>query len=342
MSQTEIPKSEAIGSGEVPIGLIVPALWHARGFIFTFTLFGALLGILAWLIIPQSYTANAIIAPAPQDASSLSSFSGLGAKLGSLAGIKLGGASDEEFSKYMQLITSTRLAAKLEGKHGFTRMLFCGYDGKNKKWVDPSTSCRIRNFIKQLVGLPAWQPPSASDLADYIKRRIDVSDLEGGGLLKGSTGSIEAISYSSKDPEFAKQFLNAVLTEADILARQDRLSDTRNRVAYLTHAIDSANEIYLKENLGQILQSQQSNMMVLQSDKFYAIDVIDPVALDPHPTPRIVPVVATGVFLGLLSGVIGAFFVLQHRLTRSRSDPSIQLSASFPSLLSLLRRKSRA
>jgi len=342
MSQIESQKYETAGSGEVPIGLIIPALWRARGLILTFTVCGALLGALAWLIIPQSYTANAVIAPAPQDTSGLSSLSGLGAKLGSLTGISLGGLSDEEFSKYMQLITSTRLAGRLEGGYGFTQKLFCGWDSRTKKWISPSTFCRIKNSIKQLIGLSAWEPPTASDLAYYIKRRIDVSDLEGGGLLKGSTGSIEAISYSSKDPELAKQFLSAVLIEADALARQDRLADAKNRISYLKHAIDSADEIYLKDNLGQILQSQQSTLMVLQSDKFYAIDVIDPVFLDPHSTPRFATMAAGGIFLGLLSGVVGVFFILQRRLMIARGGSFAQILAPFPSLFSFLRRKSRA
>lgn len=320
---------EEANEGLLPLGVFLRALRHGWRLILATAIACLLLMIVYIALLRQpDYLAVAVIG-APAN-SSLTSTSGQA--LSAITGIDIGG-DETQFNKLIQVLSSTRLAARLEKDHGVMKRVFEGWDEQTKSWQPPPGILpAVKRVAKAMLGLPPWQPPTPSALANFLKQRmtIDPQKPPGQGPLS-IRSSIFAVSIDYEDRDYAITLLRQILMDADALVREDQLAATASRIRHLNTAMTGTQELYLRETLQQLLMDQERTLMTLRADRFYAFDMIDPPNADPIPTGPSVPMflLLSLVGGGLLASV--AIYVIALRRHRAAfatgTDP---FAAPFP------------
>jgi LPS O-antigen subunit length determinant protein (WzzB/FepE family) len=311
----------------VPIGKLFVAVWRARMLTLFLTLVFILAAFLYVLFLRQpTYMATATIGPVTQT---------LGAAnrggIAALAGFGIGGDSDQ-FNKYRELLDSTRLAARLERDHGVMRHLIPGWDEATHSWQPPSDIVgTIKLAIRAMLGMPAWTPPTPASLSAILQMKLKVNSTSSAIELLERRDQIYTVNYESDDREYAIQLLAWILKDADTLVREDQLTTTANRIAYLKKEMDRTPEIYVRDTLQQILVDQENSMMTLQVDRYYAVDMIDPPNADTKPTgPSATSLLLGSAFGGIVLSLLIIYVLFRRRMMAARANGSDPLAEPFP------------
>lgn len=271
------------------------------------------------------YVATAVIEP---PISSGPQLSGASQMLASLAGVE-SNAGSAQFTKYLQVIGSTRFAEEMDRQHGVMRMLVSGWDPRTQSWTPPQGALAdFKAKIKQLLGMPGWTPPDASSLAETLQSMTTIALVPGRSPLD-LRSQVFSVSVRAKNREQALNLLTWTLRTADYIVRQDQLARTINRIAYLKQQIDATQEVYLRQSLQQILMSQEETLMTLQADKYYALDVVDTPSVSDKPVGTSgTAILFMAAAAGGLVYVLVVAFLLSRRLRNPRQgDP---LRTPFP------------
>jgi uncharacterized protein involved in exopolysaccharide biosynthesis len=313
---------------EISLGFLFKAAWMARKLIMACVTATLLLAVLylEFLAHPM-YTATAIIGPAAGE-------SGGGAKqaLASVAGIDLGGIGDRsaDYTKFLEVLRSGRLAEKVEERGQVMRELFPGWDESTQSWR-PSSGffAAARRGIKSMLGLPGWVPPTPSSLARVLNRKITV---ERRSLITQNY----VVSFTYKDRQFGLKVLNCVLEQADMIVREDKQINTSNRINYLKDFLNQTADVNLRTSFQPILVAQEQALMALQADRFYAMDLIDPPHADLAPvSPRLSIVFILALAAGLLISFMYIIMSVRVRLQRARAGLGPVFARPFPDPLKL-------
>jgi hypothetical protein len=295
----------------LPLELLAQGFWKGRYAILSYSIVGLFFSVIYLAVAQSVYTASATITVSSDTAPTPSS----GASIASSLGLDVGGKLGGDFANYINGLHSARLAEHLEAKYHIMPRLFSGWNEATRSWDPPGGFSPVTQAIKGTLGLPLWQAPTAVSLAEYLGINIQVASTG------GTTSTIRVISYDSADPKFARYFLGLVIKGADDVIRGDKLVNVKNRIAYLQKSIDNAHEFYMRQSLLDLLFSEQRKLMILQADKFYSIDVLDPPSVAVYPTkPRPMIVLALGVSVGLLVGILAVVLALRRRFLRAGDD----------------------
>jgi len=310
---------------DIPLSLLLHAFWLGRRLAMAVVGGSVLLAFVFLAIVPRTYTITCLIGPAQENTGLARS--GLAAYAGALFG---SGDSDANFTKYRQVLTSTRLAARLEKEHGVAKKMLGGWDEQTQSWKRPNDPVfLVKGALKSLLGLPAWSPPDASQLAARLRENVSVERIGGNGPLDLKT-QLLSVSVRMPDKEYATQLLRWILRDSDQIVREDQLTNTTNRIGYLKNLLDKTNEVNLIQSLQQILINEERTQMTLQADNYYAVDVIDSPHYDStNFSPRPSLVVFACVLLGLIISAGMIYLIFRRRVASARSESEI-FEAPFP------------
>lgn len=151
-------------------------------------------------------------------------------------------------------------------------------------------------------GLFSINPTSWSDndLSSYFHKKIRISPVQ-------NTNDLIEISYSHPNPDFAGNFLLQLHALTDESIRNDHKKLINDRRAYITKALGQALNIDHKKALGQLLIDLEREAIMVNSDRSFAMRIIDPPSSSAnpfHPRSKIILLmfVLSGAFIGILTG----------------------------------------
>lgn len=318
--RVEEPTLDSDAPPDIPTSLLFQAIWRGRTLIVAVVGACILLSFVYLAVYPRQYTVEAVIGPT-QDSSG-----GAKSALAGIAGVFLGGGGDSDysFSKFKQVLVSTRLADRLEKQRGVAKRIIGGWDEETHSWRRPSGVIDgVKSGLKVVLGMPPWTPPDASQLASRLQNLVTVDRIGGSGPFDLKTQLLR-VSVKMADKDYAVQLLSWILRDSDQIVREDQLTNTTNRIRYLKDLLERTNEVNLNQSLQQILMNEQRTQMTLQADKFYAVDVIDP----PHYnssefSPRPSMVVFTAVLVGLVASLAMIYIFFRRRVALARSEEDV-------------------
>ena len=328
------------------LSLLLNAFWLGRRIFFasigtTLLLAGLYLSFLSQPV----YQARAVVSPSV----SVSGGSNVSGNLSNLSGLSsiigLGGGSSpsSEFDKFMQVMTSARLAADLETRFGFLHQMSENWDEENKRWKQPSDiKSLLRYGIGRMLGQPRWTQPGPSDFARQLVAIVKVDAAADTSSSSRTGGATIRVTLNYRSPQVAAQMLNEFLKDADDLVRQDRATNNTNRVVYLTAQLGHTTDLTLRENLQNLLLQEQQSLMVLHADKFYSFDMVDPPTVDTSPiAPRPFMMLLEALALGGLFAAIYIFVLLWSRIKGQSIDVEAILGDGFPGPIAMFMAWSR-
>ncbi len=238
------------------------------------------------------HTMELRVAAAPGSASRSASLGSL-AGLAAIAGVGLE-AEATPFRLYQEDLTSRATATELAFDQSLMQQIF------KAEWQDggwravPGVRDRIGAMLLGLGGtpVPAWTPPDAARLQQWLAANIDVSQSERSPVV------VLALSYP--DPAFGKALLLRLHSIADASARKRALSRSRRNIEHLDARIAAMTELDHRQAMFATRAAEAQRLMLASNPAPYAAGTLGAATASAGPTsPRPGLILGLALFLGL-------------------------------------------
>ena len=136
-----------------------------------------------------------------------------------------------------------------------------------KNIYDVKTSSWVRDY-----SYPQQQIPSAQESFNEFKQvHLNLSEDKKTGFI--------TLSIKHQSPFVAKQWTELIVNEVNSFYRQKDKLESEKSVTYLNQQISLTSLSEVKEALSQLLQEQTKKLTLIEANKFYVFDYIDPPAV---------------------------------------------------------------
>ena len=223
--------------------------------------------------------------------------------LASLAGVSIGGGSEDLTAYAVALLQSNSFAERLMSIDGVKVNLMAAkkynfvnleiiidasiYDKSNNEWV------RNPPYKRSII-------PSALEIyEEVLKDDLKVS-------LDRRSGFIE-VTFTHISPIFARDFLNLILKQANELKRKNDYEEASKALYFLEENLKTTNQKELRDSLTKLIESQLQTLMLVDIREDYLLSAIEQPYL---PEEEIFPPKVLLTFIGLFLGFISMFIYL--------------------------------
>lgn len=296
--------------------------WTARRAIFVGAIAGFALGVVVLHFMPREYTSYVVLRPKQED--SVLGHGGIlgGGALSGLVGM-FGLGSPGDLDAFNEVLTSDALADALIRQHpDLLPTLFPGsWDERTHSYLRTGALAEAKDTIGNVLGLGPWHPPGTAELAKFLQTNVSVaSDFK---------TKFVTISYTDKDPVFARNLVVWMYSTADDLIRKTARDGAAARIHYLHSMLPMENQVETREALIELLASEEQRMMMVQADQYFSFVPVKLPLVPSRPNPPLTKLLLT-VFSLLGAFLAGAWEVfLKPRLNFSTPrNPVARLRSS--------------
>lgn len=284
------PRTSESPAGVSPIFALFRVMRRFWWVAFGCVLLGSAAGFAYGVWKPPVYRAEALLAPASDDQSSLgggdlgrfaSQFGGLAA----MVGIGGGGGASKEIA--IATLNSRELLEPFVRENNLQSVLFAHR-------YDPET--------KSYRGGLFSGPPGIDDVLQVFRRDVfQVSEDRRTGLIR--------VRIDWGDPEQAANWVNELVARANAATRAEAIADAKRSLEYLQRELAGTNALPIRDSIARLTETQLNKIMVANVREQYAFRVIDP-AVAPGPSSQIRPRRGPAFVAGFVSGCVFAGFAL--------------------------------
>ncbi|MFC0444199.1 hypothetical protein ACFOD1_02685 [Pseudidiomarina halophila] len=250
--------------------------------------------------LPTEYEASTVLAPSEERTGGLAELAGGLSGFAGLAGIDVGGLR----------LNNTQLAIKVIESRTFKSLLIEKY-----------------NLLPNLLAVEGWDKSAQRPIYD-----LEIYDPEsntwhiepkpetwyGYGPLNDiiildndRTTRILNLSVKHVDPLFATQLVEIIVEEINRYMRARDKEKITRQVDYLTSVANEAQHTEVRESLLYLLQEQFKRQMLVEANKDYVYEIIDPVVVPHKPA-------GFGALVWFIIGtIIGTFLMLATNILHS-------------------------
>ncbi len=237
--------------------------------------------------------------------------------LSSLAALTGGGSSSEQvppFRYYLDGLYAPEVAARLARDPALMHVIFAGeWDARHHAWHQPfSLTGAVRGALFGLFGLPvpAWQPPDAARLQDFITGTVTVR--------QSVKSPLATLAFDFPDPDFAAQFLTRLSDATDTWLREQQSARTNGNIAYLADRLDHTSDMAVRADLVTALAEQERQAMLAHDGVPYAAEAFGAASAGFDPArPRPLALLIGAALAGMLAGA--ALALLRARRVAARA-----------------------
>ncbi len=265
-------------------------------------LFGVVV-LSASFLLNEKYTSKMIL-KVEHSGDELSSI--LGSQYGdlaSLAGVSIGGGSEDLTAYAVALLQSNSFAERLMSIDGVKINLMAAkkYNFENQEIIidasiyDKSNNEWVRNppYKRSII------PSTLEIYEEVLKDDLKVS-------LDRRSGFIE-VTFTHISPVFARDFLNLILKQANELKRKNDYEEASKALYFLEENLKTTNQKELRDSLTKLIESQLQTLMLVDIREDYLLSAIEQPYL---PEEEIFPPKVLITFIGLFLGFISMFMYL--------------------------------
>lgn len=223
--------------------------------------------------------------------------------LASLAGVSIGGGSEDLTAYAVALLQSNSFAERLMSTDGVKVNLMAArkYNFENQEIIidasiyDESNNEWVRNppYKRSII------PSTLEIYEEVLKDDLTVS-------LDRRSGFIE-VTFTHISPVFARDFLNLILKQANELKRKNDYEEASKALYFLEENLKTTNQKELRDSLTKLIESQLQTLMLVDIREDYLLSAIEQPYL---PEEEIFPPKALLTFMGLFLGFISMFMYL--------------------------------
>lgn len=306
-----VDKHNGQADEEIDLKQLALSLWQGRKLVATCVAAAVFLSAAYLWVAERTYTVTYTFQPATtEDAGP--GFGGLGG-LASLAGVSLPKAGSSDFQTFQALLQSEETASELMKREDLIRRVFASeWDEEAEKFTAPVPSIR-RAFAGTLKlaltgdSPPAYTPPNAPRLVEYLRDAFSMSEDRETGFLK--------LSSETSEPTLVMGIMTATTAATDKIIRDRFIAQGHEALDFYKTKIVSARSREHREALAQlIVQEEQKLMLATVGEHFVAKPLTNPsVSLRPT-SPKASLFLALALIIGAF---VGTAFVLINKALKN-------------------------
>jgi uncharacterized protein involved in exopolysaccharide biosynthesis len=299
---------------EIDLKELFMVLWSGKWLISAITGAAAVVSVASALMLPNIYTANALLAPAEQSGGGMSALMQQYGGLASLAGVSLpGGEGGSRAQLGMKLMKSRafignfverrdilpELMAVKAWDAGSGQIVFDSetYDGASKTWV-------------REVEPPRQPAPSSQEAHKAFSAILGVSQDKQTGYV--------TVSVEHQSPVVAAQWVNWLVEDVNAAVKAQDVAEAEKSIEYLRDQVTNTSLADLQAVFFDLIQSQTETVMLAEVRQEYVFKTIDPaVAPEEKSKPSRALICVLGTLLG---GMLGVVIVLIRYYAQSEPE----------------------
>ena len=273
-------------------------LFRHKWMILAITLLCVVVAAAAAFIMTPIYRAEVLLVPSEDEsAKGLSALAGQLGGLASLAGLEAGTSRDSEAS--MATLKSRAFLGEFIENENILPILFEDlWDVKRKKWKGSDQADRPT----------AWEAYKV-----FTDKIMSTSRDKRTGLV--------TLAVEWKDPTTAAQWANTLVTGVNERLRNDAVQESQRNLQYLQAQHETTSVSEVQQSLFGLIENEMKKAMLANATDEYAFRVIDPAVVPEEMSrPKRAAIIALGLLLGALIGVIIAF--VRNAFSQTRHESS--------------------
>ena len=299
---------------EIDIRELFGVLWSAKIKIIVITAIFAFGSVIYSLLLPNQYTATALLAPAQSESNGLSSTLGQLSGLSSLTGVSIFGQENTESQIAQEIMKSWSFIEMFISDNDLSVEVFAA-----EGWSRSSGKLQInhglydiasREWLLQDDDTDAFRPPTSWELFKRFRQMVSVSEDKKSGLVSVS------IEYYS--PQMAKDWLDLYVSAINEHMQSRQIAKVSNNIDYLEAQIDKTSIAEMREVFYTIIEEQIKKKMVAEASPDYAFVTVSPSMV---PQKKSQPNRAMICILGtLLGGMLSVLLVFVGHYARGSNS----------------------
>jgi len=299
---------------EIDLRELFGVLWAGRIKIIAITAVFAIASVGYALSVPNQYQATVLLAPAQSDGGGLSGALGKLGGLASLAGVSLGGGSDEarialeimkSWSFIEGFISDNDLAVQVFAAQGWNK-------GSKKLQIDDDLyDVESKTWLIENNNTGESGPPSGWQLFEEFSEKLMISRDRKSGLV--------SISIEYYSPQIAKRWLDLYVDAINMHMQNRQMVKVTTNIEYLEEQIRKTSIAEMREVFYTIIEEQTKNKMLAEASPEYAFVAVSPSMVPEQKSqPKRAQIFIVGTLLG---GMLSVLVVLvMHYARKSDQD----------------------
>ena len=304
-----------VENDEINLKEVLLVLWQGRKFISTITGVISSLSVLIALMLPNIYSANALLAPAEKSSGAMSALMQQYGGLASLAGVPLPGGEETSRAQLgMTLMTSRGFVGEFIERHAILPELMA-VDAWDYRSGDISFDTDLYNaetgeWLRQ-VALPLKPKPSALEAYEVFKEILSVSQDKNTGYV--------TVSIEHKSPTIAAQWVTWLVEDVNDAVRAQDVNEARKSIDYLRRQVASTSLAELQVVFFDLIQGQMETVMLAEVRQEYVFKTIDPaVPPEEKSKPSRAIICVLGALFGAVLGAVISLFRHYSKLSLAK------------------------
>ena len=299
---------------EIDLKELFLVLWSGKWLISAITGVAAAVSVVIALMLPNIYTANALLAPAEQSGGGMSALMQQYGGLASLAGVSLPGGEDGSRAQLgIQLMKSRAFVGDFVERRDILPELMAvkAWDaGSGQIVFDPeSYDAASKAWIRE-VEPPKLPAPSAQEAHKAFSEILGVSQDKQTGYV--------TVSIEHQSPVVAAQWVNWLVEDVNAAVKAQDVAEAEKSIEYLREQVTNTSLADLQAVFFDLIQSQTETVMLAEVRQEYVFKTIDPaVAPEEKSKPSRALICVLGTLLG---GMLGVVIVLIRHYARSEPE----------------------
>ena len=299
---------------EIDLKELFIVLWSGKRLISVIMGVAATFSVVVALLLPNIYTASALLAPAESSGGGLSGLMKQYGGLASLAGVSLPAVEEGSRAQLgMHLMKSRAFIGDFVERRDILPELMAveSWDaGSGDIFFDPDDYEAATGTWIRDVDLPQRPKPS---LLEAHEEFLDIL-----GLSEDKQTGYVTVSIDHHSPVIAAQWVNWLVEDVNAAVKAQDVAEAKKSIEYLKQQVANTSLADLQAMFFELIQSQTETVMLAEVRPEYVFKTIDPAVV---PEEKSKPSRALICILGtLLGGMLGVVIVLMRRYVRSEPE----------------------
>ncbi|WP_440054202.1 Wzz/FepE/Etk N-terminal domain-containing protein [Pseudoalteromonas sp. T1lg65] len=310
----QLSETDIIKKNEIELTEVLSALWKGKWIIVLLSAIFAVASVFIALSIPNTYKASVMLSPVEDtDGGMLSNLKSEFGGLAAMAGVNLGGAKSNKSALALQVMQSRAFLNGFIEKYNLKPQIMATegwdlatntliykpnvYDTQQKKWIRD-------------VDVPFKPEPDVQEVYEFFtSNNLTVVEEKEKGLV-----TVLITHYS---PHLAKQMADNIVSEINDYMKSEAITEAEVKIEYLKQALAETSVADMQKIFYQLIEQQEQNKMLAQTQSQYVFKIIDPAILPIKKAGPKRALICLGItFLGALLAmgfVLFRYFVLNRR-----------------------------
>ena len=300
--------NDTYSDDEIDLRQLLQVLWEGKIIIILITAIAAISSVVYSLQLTNEYQSESIVIVRSnaQSQGMFSQYSGVA----SMIGINLPASGDNKALQAIEIIQSRKFVKQLLTFENILPSIMASksYDSSSKELLfdqniyDSETKIWTREPNKN-----GQKKPSYLQAHRVYMGMISISQEQKTGFI-----SIHIVHIS---PIFAKEFLELIIREANVLLRNRDMEESRKAIQYLKSELSKTSLVEIRESINALIEAQLETQMLSQINEDYVLVEIEPPFIPEQKSGpfRLPMVLLTTILAGLLGAIIA---LVRHYLVR--------------------------